>query len=297
MVNGRSRRTRWPTTRNVGVHNLASAGTVRGRLTGMACTAQSRRLAGAGVNGSATRSTAPPAEIRSQGTSCPSAAANQPSTLPPDRAAPRPAESTQRHPPLNRQPPPIHRPPRRQHPQIRHRPVPGDHPGRHPARQADQPATPRRQQPAPDNLAGRLNRRPEPRTRRRRGQLSHPDQPTSVATPSPPTTRKPQWTLTETRLPIANRSSLSAELAPHGIRVVGLRPHGIPETATMRHVHEQKAAGVTYEQFQAGLAGSTHPRRAMTLGEVAGVAAFLASDRASGLTGTTVNLTMGSLDD
>ena len=35
----------------------------------------------------------------------------------------------------------------------------------------------------------------------------------------------------------------------------------------------------------------------MTLDEMADVAAFLASDRASGMTGTTVNLTMGSLDD
>jgi NAD(P)-dependent dehydrogenase (short-subunit alcohol dehydrogenase family) len=31
--------------------------------------------------------------------------------------------------------------------------------------------------------------------------------------------------------------------------------------------------------------------------EMANVAAFMASDKASGMTGTTVNLTMGSLDD
>ena len=35
----------------------------------------------------------------------------------------------------------------------------------------------------------------------------------------------------------------------------------------------------------------------MTLGELASVAAFVASGKAGGLTGTTVNLTMGSLDD
>jgi enoyl-[acyl-carrier-protein] reductase (NADH) len=35
----------------------------------------------------------------------------------------------------------------------------------------------------------------------------------------------------------------------------------------------------------------------MTLTELADVAAFLASDKASGMTGTTVNLTLGSLDD
>ena len=92
---------------------------------------------------------------------------------------------------------------------------------------------------------------------------------------------------------------LSAELAPHGIRVVGLRPHGMPETSTMREVSDLKAGatGVTWEQFQAYLASMTHPRRVMRLEELANVAAFVASDQASGLTGTTVNLTMGSLDD
>jgi enoyl-[acyl-carrier-protein] reductase (NADH) len=35
----------------------------------------------------------------------------------------------------------------------------------------------------------------------------------------------------------------------------------------------------------------------MKLEEMAHTAAFVASDKASGLTGTTVNLTMGSLDD
>jgi NAD(P)-dependent dehydrogenase (short-subunit alcohol dehydrogenase family) len=92
---------------------------------------------------------------------------------------------------------------------------------------------------------------------------------------------------------------LSAELAPQGIRVVGLRPHGMPETSTMKEVFELKASriGMTWEQFQAYLASTTHPRRVMTLEEVANMAVFMASDKASGMTGTTVNLTMGSLDD
>jgi NAD(P)-dependent dehydrogenase (short-subunit alcohol dehydrogenase family) len=92
---------------------------------------------------------------------------------------------------------------------------------------------------------------------------------------------------------------LSAELAPHGIRVVGLRPHGLPETASMREVYDTKAGalGISWEQFQGHLAATTHPRRTMALDEVARVAAFMASERASGMTGTTVNLTMGSLDD
>jgi NAD(P)-dependent dehydrogenase (short-subunit alcohol dehydrogenase family) len=92
---------------------------------------------------------------------------------------------------------------------------------------------------------------------------------------------------------------LSAELAPQGIRVVGLRPHGMPETATMREVFDTKAEAldITWEQFQGYLASTTHPQRVMTLDEVANTAAFMASDKASGMTGTTVNLTMGSLDD
>jgi NAD(P)-dependent dehydrogenase (short-subunit alcohol dehydrogenase family) len=93
--------------------------------------------------------------------------------------------------------------------------------------------------------------------------------------------------------------NLSAELAPHGIRVVGLRPQGMPETRTIRNAFEPraKATGMTWEQWQQFLASRTHPRRLMTLEEMANVAVFMASDKASGMTGTTVNLTMGSLDD
>ena len=92
---------------------------------------------------------------------------------------------------------------------------------------------------------------------------------------------------------------LSAELAPHGIRVVGLRPHGIPETSTMRELAEirAKASGTTWQQFTAYFASTTHTRRVMALQEVANMAVFMASDRASGMTGTTVNLSMGSLSD
>src|SRR5712692_7560316 len=43
---------------------------------------------------------------------------------------------------------------------------------------------------------------------------------------------------------------LSAELAPQGIRVVGLRPHGMPETSTMREFFDAKASGMTWKQFQ-----------------------------------------------
>jgi NAD(P)-dependent dehydrogenase (short-subunit alcohol dehydrogenase family) len=92
---------------------------------------------------------------------------------------------------------------------------------------------------------------------------------------------------------------LSAELAPQGIRVVGLRPHGMPETGSLKEVSDAKAkgSGRTWEQFQEMVASTTHPRRVMTLEEMANTAVFMASDKASGMTGTTVNLSMGTLDD
>ena len=92
---------------------------------------------------------------------------------------------------------------------------------------------------------------------------------------------------------------LSAELAPQGVRVVGLRPQAMPETGRIKESFElyAKASQMTWEQFQELLAGRTHTRRLSTLEEMANIAVLMASDKASGMTGTTVNLTMGSLDD
>jgi NAD(P)-dependent dehydrogenase (short-subunit alcohol dehydrogenase family) len=92
---------------------------------------------------------------------------------------------------------------------------------------------------------------------------------------------------------------LSAELASHGVRVVGLRPQAMLETRTIKNAFEPraKATGMTWEQWQQLLASRTHGKRLMALEEMANVAAFVASDKASGMTGTIVNLTMGSLDD
>ncbi|MDF2746407.1 MAG: short-chain dehydrogenase, partial [Propionibacteriaceae bacterium] len=93
--------------------------------------------------------------------------------------------------------------------------------------------------------------------------------------------------------------SLSAELAPQGVRVVGLRPQGMPETGRIKESFGlyAKASGMTWDQFQELLASRTHTRRLSTLEELANVAVFMASDQASGMTGTVVNLSMGSLDD
>ena len=58
---------------------------------------------------------------------------------------------------------------------------------------------------------------------------------------------------------------LSAELAPHGIRVVGLlRPQGMPETRTIKDAYETraKASGMTWEQWQESLASQNAPATA-----------------------------------
>ena len=93
--------------------------------------------------------------------------------------------------------------------------------------------------------------------------------------------------------------SLSAEFAPHGVRVVGLRPDGMPETGTIKEVFgiHAKAWGLSWEQFHDVIAGKNHRRRLLTLAELANVAVFAASDNASAMTGTVVNLSLGMLDD
>jgi NAD(P)-dependent dehydrogenase (short-subunit alcohol dehydrogenase family) len=92
---------------------------------------------------------------------------------------------------------------------------------------------------------------------------------------------------------------LSSELAPHGIRVVGLRPLGMPDSGTIEEVYglHAKAWGITREQFAGIITGRTHAKRLPSLLEMANVAAFAASDSASAMTGTIINLSLGSLDD
>ena len=104
----------------------------------------------------------------------------------------------------------------------------------------------------------------------------------------------PAWAAVE-----ALTRSLAAELGPQGIRVVCLRPDAIPETATISEVFglHARGEGTTREQFQALMERQTLLRRLPTLAEVANVAAFLASDQASAMTGTVANLSGGSIVD
>lgn len=82
--------------------------------------------------------------------------------------------------------------------------------------------------------------------------------------------------------------SLAGELGPMGIRVVCLRPNAIPETWTG---DAESARVKTYME------NGTVLGRLPTLDEVAHAAVWMASDRASAMTGTIANLTCGSIMD
>lgn len=92
---------------------------------------------------------------------------------------------------------------------------------------------------------------------------------------------------------------LAGELGPWGIRVVCLRSAGSPDTPGMSEVYEAHAAqaGTTAEAFGAELAGRTLLKRLPRLAEVANVAALMASDQASAMTGTVANVTCGQVVD
>jgi len=87
---------------------------------------------------------------------------------------------------------------------------------------------------------------------------------------------------------------LAAELGPHGVRVCGIWTAGVVETLSKDKMAAVGGENVpepqTVEQM---IAGISVLRRAPRLADVAEVATFLASDRAAGMTGTTVNVTSG----
>jgi NAD(P)-dependent dehydrogenase (short-subunit alcohol dehydrogenase family) len=89
---------------------------------------------------------------------------------------------------------------------------------------------------------------------------------------------------------------LATEIGPHGVRVVGLYTAGVADTLT----REKLAAvggggGIDPADVERAIAGMSMLRRAPRVAQVADAAAFLASDRAAGITGTIVNVTCGLL--
>jgi 3-oxoacyl-[acyl-carrier protein] reductase len=82
--------------------------------------------------------------------------------------------------------------------------------------------------------------------------------------------------------------TLAAELSPHGVRVVCLRPHRIGDT-----LGPEPDFPMGRDEFRNLLESMTLLKRLPTLDDVANTAAFLASDNAAAMSGAVTNLTCG----
>lgn len=92
----------------------------------------------------------------------------------------------------------------------------------------------------------------------------------------------------------------ACELGPQGIRVVWLQTTGLPEAIRdTGELFPDYGTGkeMTREELIAWLEGKTMLGRMTSLAEVGNVAAFMASDRAGGMTACAANITCGSVPD
>jgi NAD(P)-dependent dehydrogenase (short-subunit alcohol dehydrogenase family) len=89
---------------------------------------------------------------------------------------------------------------------------------------------------------------------------------------------------------------LAAEIGQFGVRVVGLYTAGVADALTREKLAKVGGGGgIDPADVERAIAGMAMLRRAPRLAQVADTAAFLASDRAAGITGTIVNVTCGLL--
>jgi NAD(P)-dependent dehydrogenase (short-subunit alcohol dehydrogenase family) len=89
---------------------------------------------------------------------------------------------------------------------------------------------------------------------------------------------------------------LASEIGPHGVRVVGLYTAGVADALTREKLAKVAGGGgIDPADVEKAIASMAMLRRAPRLVQVADAAAFLASDRAAGITGTIVNVTCGLL--
>ena len=99
-------------------------------------------------------------------------------------------------------------------------------------------------------------------------------------------------------------TQLAAELGRDGVRALCLRPNGMPDSA---RDHDgapgrmwRRAAqrfGIGIDELLETIGGGTLSGEPVTTEDVAETAAFVASDRAKGLTGTVINVTGGAVAD
>jgi len=88
--------------------------------------------------------------------------------------------------------------------------------------------------------------------------------------------------------------SLAGEFGPAGVRVNCVRGSAMPETRTIQETGSGLAALYGMGPMDAPVGSDTPLRRSITVAETASVAAFLASDAASGMTGQVVTVCAGA---
>jgi len=86
---------------------------------------------------------------------------------------------------------------------------------------------------------------------------------------------------------------LAAEVGPHGVRVCGIWTAGVADTLSEEKMKSVNENVPDLSKVKEMLAGMSVLRRNVRLSDVAEAAAFLASDRAAGITGTMLNVTSG----
>jgi NAD(P)-dependent dehydrogenase (short-subunit alcohol dehydrogenase family) len=86
---------------------------------------------------------------------------------------------------------------------------------------------------------------------------------------------------------------LAAETGRQGVRVLGIYTAGVRGTLTQDSIREVDASGPDPDEVDRMLSGMAMLGRTPRVDDVADTAAFLASDRASGITANIVNVTCG----
>lgn len=97
---------------------------------------------------------------------------------------------------------------------------------------------------------------------------------------------------------------IAGELGQQGVRVVPLRPNGMPNSVRDHDSHTARVWGRAAERFGISLeemlpevGGGGFLGRELTVEDLADLAVLVASDRASALTGTVLNATGGAVPD
>lgn len=91
--------------------------------------------------------------------------------------------------------------------------------------------------------------------------------------------------------------NLADELGPYGVRVVGIRSAGSPDSAVFLEALANENSGPEPYNAIQGLIDDTMLKKLPLMAEIASTAVFLVSDMASGMTGTFANVTCGTTRD